>query len=185
VAEEGLVGALLAARRVLERAKVPYALCGGLAANLYRKDVRATMDVDLTIIVSPARLAHLVEDFRAAGWRAESYWKKAELLRLSHDRLPRVDCLLATTDYEQSAIRRAAAVTIERRRLRVLRPEDLIVFKLIAGRARDYEAVAAILNARREKLDEEYITGWLAQFGLAERWGRALEEAQREGEDQG
>ena len=185
MAEAGLLGALLAARRVLDRAKVPYALCGGLAANLYRQEVRATMDVDLTIIVSPARLADLVDDFRAAGWRAESYWRRAELLRLSHDRLPRVDCLLAMTDYEQSAIRRAATVTIEHRRLRVLTPEDLIVFKLIAGRARDYEAVAAILHARRKRLDEKYITGWLTEFGIAERWEKALEEARREGEDQG
>lgn len=178
-----LLEALFAVHELLDAHGVPHALCGGLAANLYRAEPRATTDVDLSIVVRPAKLAALVDACRAAGWTAEPYWRRAELLRLSHADRPRVDCLLATTDYEESAVRRAATVTVDGRALRVLTREDLIVFKLIAGRARDYEAVAAILNTDSSGLDVSYITGWLEQFEMSERWGRALEEALREAEE--
>ena len=172
--------ALLAVHEILESAAIPHALCGGLAANLYRKEVRATSDVDIAIAVGPARMVDLVRTFDQRGWKPEPYWRKGEQLRLAHRDLPRVDCLVATTDYERAAIDRAVSAEIEGREVRVLTAEDLIVFKLIAGRARDYEAVAAIINARRGRLDIDYIKGWLEQFGTPEAWKRAVDEARRE-----
>lgn len=175
-----LTDALLAVHDVLDAAGVPHALCGGLAANLYREEVRATSDVDLAIAVGPARLVDLVRTFTAQGWRAEPYWRQGEQLRLTRRALPRVDCLVATTDYERAAIDRSVPVEIEGRELRVLAAEDLIVFKLVAGRARDYEAVAAIINARGDKLDVDYVTAWLEQLGAPDAWERAVDEARRE-----
>lgn len=175
-----LTRALLAVHEVLDAAEVSHALCGGLAANLYREEVRATSDVDLAVAVGPARLVDLARTFIGKGWRAEPYWRRGEQLRLTRRDLPRVDCLVATTDFERAAIDRAVPVEIEGRELRVLTAEDLIVFKLVAGRARDYEAVAAIINARAGGLDADYITGWLEQLGAPEAWERALDEARRE-----
>jgi hypothetical protein len=71
-------------------------------------------------------------------------------------------------------------VALSDHHVHVVSPEDLIVMKLLAGRARDYEAVAAIINTRGDDLDREYITGWLFQFGQADAWDRALDEARRE-----
>lgn len=178
-----LTKALLAVHDVLEAGAIAHALCGGLAANLYREEVRATMDVDFACSVGPARLLDIVEQLEGAGWTAEAYWRNGEQLRLSHATLPRVDCILATTDFEHAAIARAHPARIEGRNVPVLAPEDLIVFKLVAGRARDYEAVAAIINARAARLDTDYITGWLEQFEVADRWARALDDASREAPD--
>lgn len=175
-----LTHALLAVHDVLVAAKVPHALCGGLAANLYREEVRATVDVDLAVAIEPARVVDLVQKFSDAGWKVEPYWRHGQQLRLTRSDLPRVDCILATSDYERSAIEHAVSARIEGHELSVLTAEDLIVFKLIAGRARDYEAVAAIINARGERLDLDYITGWLEQVGVSDRWERAKEEARRE-----
>lgn len=175
-----LVDSLLAVHKILDAAAVPYALCGGLAANLYRNEVRATMDVDLIVGVGPAQVVDLVRTFSERGWQAEPYWQQGEQLRLSHKKLPRVDCIVATTDYERAAIERSVPAQIEGREINVLTAEDLIVFKLIAGRARDYEAVAAIINTRRAKLDVDYVRGWLEQFGIPEAWERAVDEARRE-----
>lgn len=175
-----LTDALLAAHSVLEAHIVPHALCGGLAANLYREEVRATSDVDVMVTLGPAELVDIVRVFEAAGWRAEPYWRQSQQIRLSRPDLPRVDCLIATTDYERAAIEHAVPIEIEGQPLRVLTAEDLIVFKLVAGRARDYEAVAAIINAHRGSLDIGYITGWLGQFGAENAWARALEDAARE-----
>lgn len=177
-----LTDSLIAVHEVLEAAGVPHALCGGLAANLYRDEVRATTDVDLAVAVGPAQVVDLVGTLAADGWRAEPYWRRGEQLRLTHDDRPRVDCIIATTDYERAAIDRAAQAVIEGRRINVLTAEDLIVFKLMAGRARDYEAVAAIVNTRHGRLDVDYITGWLEQLGASEAWERAVEEARKEQE---
>lgn len=175
-----LMQALLGVHDVLDSAKVSHALCGGLAANLYRDEVRATSDVDLAVVVTPARLVDLAQALSNAGWKVEPLWRQSEQLRLTRKDLPRVDCIVATNDYERTAIEHAVPAYIEGHELAVLTAEDLIVFKLIAGRARDYEAVAAIINARGKRLDVDYITGWLEQFEASEAWERAKEEARRE-----
>lgn len=175
-----LLDALFAIHDILAGADIPHALCGGLAANLYREEVRATVDVDVAVAIAPARVVDLVQRLEEAGWTVEPYWRHGEQLRLLRKDLPRVDCLLATTDYERHAIEQAVPAQIEGRQLKVLTAEDLIVFKLTAGRARDYEAVAAIINTRGERLDTDYISGWLEQFGVEDRWDRSLEEARRE-----
>jgi hypothetical protein len=173
-----LEGALLEAARVLDALGIHYALLGGLAANLYRHDVRATQDVDLAVELSPADMPRLLGAFEDAGWTSEVRVSKAETLRLTHKELARIDLLIAGTDFEKSAIDRAARFTLNDRELVIVRPEDLVVYKLIAGRGHDYEAVAAVILAGHD-LDEPYITGWLEQFGMAERWPRAQEEAER------
>lgn len=175
-----LTDALLAIHEVLAKAEIPHALCGGVAANLYRAEVRATSDVDLAIAVAPAQTIELLNTFEKLGWKAEPFWRKAEQLRLSRRDLPRVDCIIANTEYERSAIDRAVTATIEGRVIPVLAVEDLIVFKLVAGRARDYEAVAAIINTQGDRLDSEYVKAWLDQFGASEAWDRAVLEAERE-----
>jgi hypothetical protein len=175
----------LAVRMVLDEAKIPNALCGGIAANLYRVGVRATDDVDLYVICSAPELVALAERFRNAGWQAHPAWRKAELLRLSRKGHPDVDLLIASTEFEENAVRRAAKFQFGEVETRVLLPEDLIVFKLVAGRHHDYESVAAIINAQGSDLDVEFIKAALSELGMDERWTTALEGAEREAEDRG
>jgi hypothetical protein len=177
-----LTDALLAVHEVLDDAAIPHALCGGLAANLYRDEVRATADVDLAVAVGPSRLVDLVQSFIAGGWSAEPYWRQGEQIRLTRTDLPRVDLIPATTDLELAAIDRAVPAAIEGRTIPVLGAEDLVVQKLLAGRARDYEAVAAIINTMGPRLETEYVQGWLEQFDAGDTWVRAVDEARREAE---
>lgn len=176
---------LLAVRSILESARVPNALCGGIAANLYRIEIRATDDVDIYITCNAPELVSLAKLFEARGWTAHPAWRQAQLLRLERDNHPRVDLLIASTDYERDAIERAVPFLIRDREIKVLSPEDLIVFKLVAGRLHDYEAAAAILNANRQDLDTSFIERTLTEFGMEDRWPRALEGAELEAEDRG
>jgi predicted nucleotidyltransferase len=175
-----LVDALLAVHETLDASGVAHALCGGIAANLYREDVRATMDVDLYIAVGAAELVALSRRFEEDGWEARPYWRKGDLLRLMKGDMPPVDCLIASTPYEVGALNRAVPASIDGHAVPVLTAEDLIVFKLVAGRARDYEAVAAMINALGKKLDAKFITETLTDLGFEDRWQRAKEEAERE-----
>ena len=180
-----LVRGLVAAHLILEEQDVEHALCGGIAANLYRDELRATTDVDIYVICPAPKVLSLARTFEGKGWTAHPAWRGAELLRLERDDLPRVDLLIAATDFEKEAVRRARPASISGQQIRVLSPEDLIVFKLVAGRARDYEAVAAIINSHGNDLDRDFILRRLSELGMEDRWARALEEAQREAHDLG
>ena len=175
-----LVETLLLVVEVLDRQGVAYALAGGMAANLYRSEVRATEDLDVSIKVRPPQSVALADALRAAGWTVTPIAKGVHQLRLMRSGHPRVDCLVAGTDFEEAAIDRALQMTVAGRRLRVLCPEDLIVLKLIAGRARDFDAVGDMINTLGERLDAGYIRGWLEQFGVGPRWQEAVEEAERQ-----
>jgi predicted nucleotidyltransferase len=175
-----LLDALLAAHEILDDVGATHALCGGLAANLYRTELRATSDVDVVIGVSPVTLVEVVERFERGGWTANASWHQGEQVRLVHPDLGRVDLLVAGTDFEHAALDHAVPSTIAG--VRVVTPEDLIVMKTVAGRARDVEAVVAILVARGETLDAAYIADWVAAFGATQTWERAQLEAQLEAE---
>jgi predicted nucleotidyltransferase len=71
--------------------------------------------------------------------------------------------IFSFTPYEQAAIERAINVVLDGVAVRFAAAEDLIIHKLVAGRPRDLEDVAGVL-ARRPKLDESYLTRWLASF---------------------
>lgn len=178
--EGSLLDGLIAVHDILEAEDVEHALCGGLAANLYRDELRTTIDLDICLVCSPAQLVWITRAFEECGWTAHPAWRQAELLRLERADLPRVDLLIASTDYERIAVRRAPTALIADRDIRVLTPEDLIIFKLAAGRLRDYEDVVAMLNASGGKIDTRYVRRWLEDLGMTERWTRALEEAKRE-----
>ena len=176
---------LLAVQAVLEERGIAHALCGGIAANLYRAEPRATVDVDICVVCSAPELVAVARVFEGAGWEAHPAWRSGELLRLTRRNRPRVDLLIATTQVERQAIERARTFKIGRRTIRVLGPEDLIVLKLVAGRPRDYEAVAAMVNTNGEDLDAAAIERQLAELGFSDRWARALEAAEQEAEHLG
>ncbi len=171
-----LTTGLKRAHQVLSKAGLAHALIGGMAANLYRREARATQDIDFAVRASAAEILALIDAFRSAGWTPVVRTPKTETLRLAHDDLPPIDILIAGTPFEQSAIERAKTLDVDDREMLIVTPEDLIVYKLIAGRGHDYEAVGAILNTM-PRLDTAYVQGWLEQFDMADRWPRAVAEA--------
>ncbi len=171
-----LIDGLTRAHQVLSEAGLAHALLGGIAANLYRREPRATHDIDFAVRASASETLALLDAFRSAGWTPVVRTPTTQTLRLAHNDLPPIDILIAGTPFEYSAIERAKTLSIDDRDMLIVTPEDLIVYKLIAGRGHDYEAVGAILNTI-PNLDAAYVQGWLDQFDMADRWQRAVEEA--------
>jgi hypothetical protein len=71
----------------------------------------------------------------------------------------------------------------------VLNADDLILFKLLAGRAIDRADAAMLLRENREEIDFDYIAKWVTKLGLAadinEIWCNAFpDEALPEGHNQ-
>ena len=74
------------------------------------------------------------------------------------------DVMAAQTDFQGSALDRGVddLITVE----------DVIVFKLLAWRARDRADVDSILSVGHE-LDEGYIEHWVQEWQVSDRWAQA------------
>ena len=91
-----------------------------------------------------------------------------------YKRLPPIanHLIVAATEYERVAIARAREEPLlAGRTVLVLAPEDVIVLKLIAGRAQDVADIEAILAAK-PSLDEHHIEDWARFWGVLDTWRR-------------
>jgi hypothetical protein len=121
-----------------------FALIGGLAVSAWSPP-RATMDVDLLVLVESNNLDYLVKALCKAGINAELRRGGVDdpvpfLIRADF-----LDIVIATKTYEAEAIEQSIAVNIAGRDIPVASPEFLIILKLKAGGPRDLLDVQEIL----------------------------------------
>jgi hypothetical protein len=155
---------------LLDGLGIRWVLIGALAANRYRSSPRLTQDIDLLLADRGPGIDALESVLQDAGWAVLRASPEADLLRLRHSELGIADLMIAGTDYQQEAIRRAHRESFgERASANVLAPEDVIVHKLIAGRTQDLADIEAVLSAK-VALDESYIERWAAFWDVLEVW---------------
>ena len=154
----------------LGAAGVPFILVGGFSSN-YHGIPRSTKDADFVVNLS----APLSEEFaRTLGpefeaepqlsfetntgtqrqeFRVAGTMFKVEIFRLSEDA------------HDQERFRRRQAVIVGDRQVFFPTAEDVIIWKLRWGRAKDREDVRAVIGVQGEKLDWPYIQGWCERHG--------------------
>jgi len=142
---------------------------GGQAVLLYGEP-RLTKDIDiitlgagvdeLDTIVSIVRdlsLKILVDTF-------EDFVKKTMVLPVMDEKSGiRIDFIFSFSTYEQQAIERAKKVKISNTYVKFASLEDVIIHKMIAGRARDIEDIKSML-LKNPKCRNQYIIKWLKAF---------------------
>jgi hypothetical protein len=141
---------------------------GGQAVLLYGEP-RLTRDIDITMaigvdgldrvkkITSIVSLESLVEkekEFVERNMVFPTIDKKSGI---------RVDFIFSFSIYEREAIERARDIKLGNALVRFASLEDVVIHKVIAGRARDIEDVRSIL-LKNPKYDLVYIEKWLKQF---------------------
>jgi predicted nucleotidyltransferase len=164
------LSAFLAAltRRLAERG-LPFMLIGGQAVLLHGRP-RLTEDIDVTLGVDPSRLAEvrsvcdalqldpLPEDI-------ESFVQRTFVLPARHrDTALRVDFVFSSTPYERQAIERAVRVSLSGVPVPFATAEDLIIHKLFAGRALDWEDALSVARRKGRELDWAYVERWAYEF---------------------
>src|SRR5262245_51753692 len=124
---------------------------------------RMTGDVDVTAEVSPGRLEHFVSAMRRADFvlRVDDpaeFVRRARVLPFGHGptNLP-LDVVLAGPGLEALFLARARTISLGDVEIPVIAPEDLIVTKLLAARAKDLDDVKGVLRQQSGKLDQEMI----------------------------
>jgi hypothetical protein len=151
-----------------DRVGIGYMVVGGQAV-LVRGEPRLTSDIDMTLAVGPDSVPRILAVLADLGMRPlpsdpVAFAKQTMVVPAADDATGvRIDLILSWTPFESEAIRRAEPVTVDGHTYNVASAEDLVVMKILAGRPRDLEDVAGILQ-RHPGLDGEYVERWLGAF---------------------
>jgi len=164
----------------LEASGQPWMLIGGLALGAWT-EVRGTKDCDFAVAL-PADYTGFDMALQRAGFspakggiaEAAAEGGVVRLRSAAPGESPVfVDLLCAGTEFERSALsrRRRLEVLKERIPLYVVSPDDLAVYKLIAGRP--------LIRFKRVPEDEAYLRRWAREWGVEDRLDAALRSAAR------
>ena len=170
----------------LRKASIPYMVIGGQAVLLYGEP-RLTRDIDITLgigvnesekirrIVSIIGLKILVKnpkEFVERNMVLPTIEKKSGI---------RVDFIFSFSPYERQAIERGKDIKLGRTLVRFAYLEDVVIHKVIAGRARDMEDVKSIL-LKNPKYDSGEIARWLKEFdhSLGENFLKVFRKIEKE-----
>jgi len=152
----------------LKEGAIPYMVIGGQAVLLYGEP-RLTRDIDITLGIGVEQLRQVKKILRTMGLKIlvkndkEFVAKTMVLPAMDRESGIRIDFTFSYSLYERQAIERAKDVKLGRTSVRFASLEDLMIHKVIAGRARDLEDVRSIL-LKNPKYDSHYIEKWLAAF---------------------
>lgn len=170
----------------LDRQKIPYMIIGGQAVLVYGRP-RLTRDIDITLGVDTDKF-ELIEEV-CEKLKLKILVENPQDFALSTKVLPaeepdsrvRVDFIFSFTPYEAQAIKKARQVQIDDYPVNFASSEDVIIHKMVAGRAIDEEDIKSILAKNRDTINFVYIDRWLSEFGkIAElegilaRWNSLL-----------
>jgi hypothetical protein len=152
----------------LKKASIPYMVIGGQAVLLYGEP-RLTRDIDITLGIGTEELGRIKRisrtmEFKILVKNEKDFVAKTMVLPvLDRKSGIRIDFTFSYSPYERQAIERARDVKLGRSSVRFASLEDLVIHKVIAGRARDLEDVSSVL-LKNPNYDSHYIEKWLKEF---------------------
>ncbi|MCD6552623.1 MAG: nucleotidyltransferase [Anaerolineae bacterium] len=162
--DEQLENALREAIAFLNAQGYRYAVVGGIANQIWG-EARFTYDVDLKVQVPAMDYPTVRAAIRSAFPEpARPHAPPNPLIVAVKIGQVIVDFLLALPGYEEQIITRAVRCDLGRLQVWICAPEDLIIQKAIAGRAKDWQDIEGILIEQRGRLDLAYLEDWLTQF---------------------
>lgn len=174
-------------RRVVESCAavgVRYAVIGAVARNAWAPP-RATTDIDLAVVLVADTYKLLLAELarrdvslqRTVTSDAAAVVPDIALLEGPPGLVRRADLLIAKTDFEREAVERAVMQDIGVF-CRVVRPEHLIVYKLIAGRPRDFSDAGEVMRTRAlagDPVDIDVVRRWAIEWGVTDRLQQLLD----------
>ncbi len=153
---------------LLDKYRVPYIIIGGQAVLLYGEP-RVTRDIDITLGIGPGHfdvVAKICNEFplKILPESPESFVQETMVLPCMEEETGiRIDFIFSITTFEREAIERARVKEIKGQKVCYASVEDLIVFKLVAGRERDLEDIKSIINMQ-ENIDRQRIERYAKAF---------------------
>jgi hypothetical protein len=152
---------------LLRAERVPFVVIGGLAASL-QGEPRNTEDVDFMITLPTTRVYRFAEKARALGFDiepdvAETQWLGSGVIRLwlgAPGQQTAVDLMSCNSDFLREAAWRAQPARCLGHEVPIASPEDMLLFKCCAWRAKDIPDAISIADRHAERLDCSYLRKW-------------------------
>lgn len=144
----------------LEEQGVRYLVIGGLAVVAVGEP-RTTADADAIVFLSPSEAEALIGLADGAGFEVQPVVERERLattgtLRFRRGRF-QIDLITASLPFEEAAFRRASRHELFGVLLPFPSPEDLILFKVLAGRDKDILDAVGVARRHRDHLDITYL----------------------------
>jgi len=158
---------IVAIERALVEAELPHAF-GGANALAYYGTPRATADIDLNVFIPASRASEVLAALAALG-AATSSPKLVELIardgqaRVFWEKTP-IDLFFSYDPLHDSSMERRRLVDFGGDRIHVLSAEDLMVYKVIFNREKDWRDIAEMIYAAEGSLDFDYVRLWLTRI---------------------
>jgi hypothetical protein len=173
---------------VFERAGCACAVMGGFAVRHWGLP-RPTYDVDFAIAAEGEALVRLLRTFDEDGFSVPDHFlsgfadtlagmRKVSIGCFDSGIVWSVDLFLATTSFVRSAFERRVPSDVDGRKMDVVSVEDLLLFKLLANRAKDRADLEDLLLVCGP-LDLPYLRRWAEHLGTLERLEETLRESGR------
>ena len=158
---------IVALSAALRDASIEHAFGGALALAYYGTP-RGTTDIDLNVFVGTEYVYALAKILSNLGADDPNPRDLAKLdatgqLRVMWDHTP-IDLFFAYDDFHRSCSDRVREVPFAAAGIAILSPEDLVVFKTIYGRGRDFRDIQEIFLCMGDELDLDYTLRWLERF---------------------
>ncbi len=178
--------------RELARSRLPFYLTGMYAGSWWLADraYRATFDVDISVVAPIDRLPGVIARLSRAGWEVVRDLPDLVTLRqpggiYAIDLLP-VPIAGGASSPEETALarffegawKRCVRATIAGTRVRIARPEDIAVVKVLLDRAKD--AVDLAYLNRIKGFDRGYFNKQLRDLDIRDRYVRMAARATAE-----
>jgi len=165
----------------LNRANIPYMVCGSMAANYYTVP-RMTRDIDIVIELKETDVDKFVILFQSDFYVNEEMIEKEVLqqgiFNLIHNRyVIKTDFIIKQSSaYQEGAFSRRKKVLIKSSPMWFISPEDLVISKL--SWARDSHSEMQLKDVRNliatvNNLDLKYVDKWISQLGLEQIYKEA------------
>ena len=176
--EQAFLDALEALRQALDEIGAPWMIIGGVGV-IALGIPRLTVDIDATVAAAHLKLAHLVESLGRRGIEpripdalAFARAQQAFLGVHAASGTP-IDVSLAWLPFEDEALRASQTIDYAGVRIRIARPEDLLIYKLIASRPHDIKDAEGLLLLYGAAMDLARVRETINRFATV------LEDAER------
>ena len=158
--KEGLGFLFRKIRSVLKENNIPHLVIGGIASGVIGKP-RFTEVVDLLIFVSKAKIKILLKSLAAAGLAFDKKEAENTILARGVFRVLmgkyHADFVISAIESGRRALKKAIEIELWGEKVKFPSPEDLILFKLIAGRELDLIDAKEVFSRNRKRIDRKYL----------------------------
>lgn len=144
----------------LDAVKCDYAIGGAIALGFWARP-RSTMDVDVTLFLSPTDVSGCVLMLESIGCKLTTDTATQSLTEHGYCQVEfgggRIDVFLPLIPFYAEARKRRRAVEFENQRVMVWDAETLCVFKMMFFRLKDLADVEEVLRVQGDKLDRRWV----------------------------